>query len=107
MAPKVFLSSTCYDLRQVREDIETAVTGLGLCPLRSEAESFPIDPTLTTVENCQKVVRESADILVLVIGGRYGSVDSGSGKSITNLEYLAAKTKGIPVYAFVDQQVLT
>lgn len=48
-----------------------------------------------------------ADILVLIIGGRYGSAADESAKSVTNLEYLAARQKGIPVYAFVDQGILT
>jgi hypothetical protein len=42
----------------------------------------------------------------LIVGGRYGSVPSGSGKSITNLEYLTAKAHGLPVFAFVHRDVL-
>jgi hypothetical protein len=42
---------------------------------------------------------------VLVIGGRYGSIDDKTDKSITNLEFLAARQKGIPVYAFVEKGV--
>jgi len=52
-------------------------------------------------------VERDTDILVLVIGGRYGFVDSDSGKSITNLEYLAARSKGIPIYTFVEKSVLS
>lgn len=43
---------------------------------------------------------------MLVVGGRYGSIDVRSGKSITNLEYLAAREKGIPLYVFVEERVL-
>ncbi len=52
-----------------------------------------------------RAVKERADIFILIIGARYGSQNE-SGKSITNLEYLEAKAKGIPVYVFVLKQVL-
>ena len=106
--PTVMISSTFYDLRQIRTNLAEFITDdLGYLPLLSEFPSFPVNPDLNTVENCQARVKENADILVLVIGGRYGSVDSRSDKSITNLEFLAARAKGIPVYAFVEQSILS
>jgi hypothetical protein len=72
----------------------------------SEFDSFPVDTSLKTVENCIERVQSEADILVLVVGGRYGSTVP-SGKSITNLEYLQARAKGIPVYVFVEKSVLS
>ena len=106
--PKVMISSTCYDLRQMRADLAAFVMDeLGYVPLLSELPSFPVDPDLDTVENCRARVDENANILVLVVGGRYGSIDSRSDKSITNLEFLAARAKGIPVYVFVEQTTLS
>jgi len=43
--------------------------------------------------------------MVLIVGGRYGTT-TDQGKSVTNLEYLRAKAKGIPVYVFVDNSIL-
>src|SRR2546426_4163085 len=92
-------SSTFYDLRQVRADLTAFIVDeLGYVPLLSELNSFPVDPDAATAENCRRRVEEDADILILVVGGRYGSVDSDTAKSITNLEYLAARSKGIPIY---------
>ena len=103
--PSVFVSSTCYDLKQVRADIKGFLEGLGLEPLLSEYNSFPIDPDLGTVENCLKMVESKADIFLLIVGGRYGQqVDRG--KSVTNLEFLTAGAKGIPKYVFVMRCVL-
>jgi len=79
---------------------------LGFEPMLSEFDSFPVDTSLKTVENCIERVQSEADILVLVVGGRYGSTVP-SGKSITNLEYLQARAKGIPVYVFVEKSVLS
>jgi hypothetical protein len=104
--PTVFLSSTFYDLRQVRADLTAFIEEqLGYRVLASELPSFPVEPDASTIENCRRRVRDDADLLILVIGGRYGSVDSNA-KSVTNLEYLAARAKRIPVYAFVQQDVL-
>ena len=103
--PSVFVSSTCYDLGQVRAEVKKFLESLGLTPVLSEYSSFPLDPDIGTVENCLKVVDSRADIYVLIVGGRYGSL-TNEGKSITNLEYLRARAKGIPIYAFVLKSVL-
>lgn len=103
--PVVFVSSTCYDLKQVREDLKDFFEeNYGFQTMLSEFDSFPIDPCKGTFENCVENVDKAADIFVLIIGNRYGYVME-SGKSITNLEYLHAKAKGIPIYVFVDKQL--
>lgn len=104
--PTVFISSTCYDLKQVRNDLKNIIEeDIGLEALLSEYYSFPIDPSIGTVENCLRIVEQRADIFILIIGSRYGST-LDNGKSITNLEYLRAKAKGIPIYAFVDKTII-
>lgn len=84
------VSSTFYDLRQIRADLAQFITNeLGYVPLLSELPPFPVDPDLDTVANCRARVERDADIFVLVIGGRYGSIDDKTDKSITNLEFLS------------------
>lgn len=104
--PSVFVSSTCYDLAQVRHDLGLFFESLGMTPLLSEFNSFPVDPDLDALGNCLANVKEKADILVLIVGGRYGS-ETESGKSVTNLEYLEAKARGIPRYVFVQKAILS
>jgi hypothetical protein len=41
--------------------------------LLSEHPSFPIDPGVTTIENCRRRVEQDADLFVLIVGMRYGS----------------------------------
>lgn len=104
--PTVFVSSTCYDLKQIRTDLKSFFEEqLGYDVLLSEYASFPIDPNIGTANNCLRAVDERADIFVLVVGCRYGCVTE-TGHSITNMEYLRAKEKGIPIYAFVDKRIL-
>lgn len=103
--PVVFVSSTCYDLKQVRADMKEFFEGnYGFEAMLSEFDSFPIDPCVGTFENCLSNVDQCADAFVLIVGNRYGYV-LDSGKSITNLEYLHAKAKGIPMYVFVSTQI--
>jgi len=73
--------------------------------MMSEYNSFPVDPNTAAIENCLTAVDQRADVFVLIVGGRYGSTNE-HGKSVTNMEYLRARAKGIPVYAFIKQSIL-
>lgn len=101
----LFVSSTCYDLSQVRADLADFAKSLGFEPILSELDSFPVDPSSDTVANCLEVVRSRADLFLLVVGGRYGSI-TDLGKSVTNLEFLEATAKGIPRYVFVKRDII-
>ncbi len=101
--PTVFVSSTCYDLKQVREDIKDFIENdFGFRAMLSEFNSFPVDPCAGTFETCLAAVDSFADVFVLIVGSRYGSVRD-EGKSITNLEYLHANAKSIPIYIFLSK----
>jgi hypothetical protein len=102
--PRVFVSSTYYDLRQVRKDLGGFLASVGCTPVLSETSTFPVMPGRGTVDNCISNV-DNSDILVLIVGGRYGTmVDSN--KAVTNLEYDTAKMRGIPIYTFVEKSVM-
>ena len=105
-APNVFVSSTLFDLSEVRAQIRQFIEQIGWSPVMSEHDSFPIDPDQSTVENCKRNVRENADIFVMAVGARYGSIDSETEKSVTNIEFLEARARGLPVYVFVEREVL-
>lgn len=103
---RVFVSSTCFDLNQIREDIRNCIIQLGHEPLLSEYPSFPVSPDLGTVENCKRNVRENTDIFLLVVGGRRGSLDVQLDKPVTNIEYETAKEEGVDTFVFVSRSVL-
>ena len=55
--PSIFVSSTCYDLKQIRRDIREFIEAdLGYEAILSEYDSFPIDPDKDTINNCLRVV---------------------------------------------------
>jgi hypothetical protein len=101
----IFVSSTCYDLSQIRVDLSDFIESNGHAPVLSEFNNFPVNPQDNTIKNCISAVRESADIMVLIVGNRYGSL-TDTGKSITNSEFLAARQKRIPIFVFVDKKTL-
>ena len=54
----IFVSSTCYDLSQIRKDLRDFITGLGHNPILSEQNDFPIDPQIDNWENCINAVKD-------------------------------------------------
>lgn len=87
-------------------DLKRFIEGIGYEAVVSESANFPVNPQASTIENCLNAVRDRADILILIVGARYGSVVVERDRSITNLEYLEAKSKGIPVYVFITDKIL-
>jgi hypothetical protein len=80
---------------------------LGYDAVISENSAFPVNPQASTLDNVVSAVRDRADIMVLMVGARYGTTPSGQGdRSITNLEYLEAKAKGIPTYVFISRRII-
>ena len=102
---RIFISSTCYDLSQIRKDLKEGIEAMGHIPILSENKDFPVSPGFTSAENCINAVRNETDVFVLIIGNRYGfKLDSG--KSITNTEFLTAFNENIPIYTFTLKEVI-
>lgn len=102
--PRVFVSSTCYDLKYIRENLKYFIRRLGYEPVLSEEGSVFFDPTLHTQDACLAEV-PNCQMFVLIIGGRHGSSFKSAGHSITNAEYKKATELRIPVFALVEQAV--
>ncbi len=103
---RIFISSTYYDLEEIREHMSENITALGHEAVLSEFSSFPVIPSLKAIENCKHNVRENSDIFILIIGQRRGSIDSVTDRSVTNLEYETAKQNGLDIFVFVKQEIL-
>lgn len=104
--PRVFLSSTCYDLKYIRENLKYFIKTSGYEPVLSEEGSVYYDPTLDTQDSCLREV-PSCQLFVLVIGGRFGEVYKDTEASITNIEYREAVKSKVPIFALVDNLVLS
>ncbi len=104
--PRVFISSTCYDLKYIRENLKYFISTLGYDPVLSEEGAVYYDPALDTQDSCLREI-PTCQMFVLVIGGRFGGVYKDTEDSITNNEYREAVKSKIPVFALVDRAILS
>lgn len=103
--PRVFVSSTCYDLGEVRDNLFTFIKSLYFEPVLSERGDVFYHPDLHTHESCIHEI-ENCQLFILIIGGRFGgNYKSDPKKSIVNAEYIAARENDIPVFCFVKKEV--
>ncbi len=102
--PRVFISSTCYDLKYIRENLKYFIKTLGYEPVLSEEGSVYYDPQRDTQDSCLAEL-PSCQLFVLIIGGRFGEAYKDTEASITNTEYREAVKLKIPVFALVDNSV--
>lgn|GEM_PF-2531361 len=102
--PRIFLSSTCFDLNDARSSLTTFLEEFGFEVLNSQLPSFGVKPKTHSHQACLDEIPK-ADYVVLIIGGRRGGTFIGSERSITNEEVKLALKLSIPVIAFVDQRV--
>lgn len=102
--PKVFLSSTIYDLRDLRDAVQIALRKDGYTVLASEDGSIPVDSSKHSYEVCLDAAR-NCDCLVAVIDGRFGGTMPDGKISITQAEVETALDKARQVYVFVRQGV--
>ena len=102
---KIFVSSTCFDLEQIREDLRKNIISIGHEPILSELPTFSVLPDLDTIANCKRNVKENCDIFILIIGGKSGSKDPSTNKSIVNIEYDTAVKNNKDIFIFVDERV--
>lgn len=104
--PRVFVSSTFYDLKYIRENLKYFIKTIGYEPVLSEDGDVFYNPKVHTHESCLTEV-PSCQIFVLIIGGRYGGAYLHGDKSITNMEYETAISNQIPVFALAESAVLS
>lgn len=103
--PRIFVSSTYYDLKHVREIIREFIEDLGYESVLSEFSDIFYRPGDTVQNSCLREI-SSCDIFIVIVGKRYGSCFSGDSLSITHREYIEAQNQSIPIYSFVDLDVL-
>lgn len=94
---QVFISSTYTDLIDERQATVQAILEAGHIPAGMELFKPGNESQLKTI---YKWIDES-DVYMLILGGRYGTIEKKTNKSYTQLEYEYALSKNIPVFAVV------
>ncbi|NEM98199.1 DUF4062 domain-containing protein [Pontibacter burrus] len=94
---QVFVSSTFTDLKEERQAAVEAILSAGHIPAGMELFTAGDESQMTVIK---RWIDES-DVYLLILGGRYGSVEAKTGKSYTHLEYEYAIEKKKPHFAVV------
>src|SRR4051794_9924424 len=94
---QVFVSSTFLDLQEERAAVVSALLQLEAFPAGMELFPAADEDAWTLI----KRVIDSSDYYLLVVGGKYGSVDAETELSYTEMEYDYAVEQGRPVMAFL------
>jgi len=97
---QVFVSSTYTDLRDERQAAVEAILMAGHVP--AGMELFAAGD-----QSQMEVIRQwiaDSDVFLLILGGRYGSIDPTSRKSYVHLEYEHAVSLGKPLFACVVEE---
>lgn len=102
--PRIFLSSTYYDLRQVRADLDRFIKEQGYEPVLNEQGNIPYGKEEKLEDYCYKEIN-NVDILVSIIGGRYGSESKIEKHSISQMELKTAYELNKQVYIFIEKNV--
>ncbi len=89
--PRVFVSSTCFDLYEVRDSLKAFIQSYGFEPILSERGDVYYNPDLHTHDSCLIEVL-NCQLFILIIGGRFGGESKiDPEKSIVNMEFDTAK----------------
>jgi len=111
------VSSTYYDLKHIRKNIETFIEEMGYEAVLFESGDIPYKHNEPMDSSCFQEI-ENAHMQVLILGGRYGDPTTQDKSkrirndayekynSITKEEFNQAKRRKIPVFIFVEKNVL-
>ena len=95
----IFISSTYEDLKNERQALMGVALENNFIPVGMEqfhaAPASQWDVITKMIDEC--------DFYLLVIGGRYGSIDEETGISYTEKEYNYAKSKGLPILVLIKE----
>lgn len=94
---QIFVSSTFSDLKHERQAAVEAILAAGHIPAGMELFAAGDESQLEVIRRWI----DDSDVYMLILGGRYGSIDPASGLSYTELEYDYAVEKGLPLFALV------
>ncbi|MFQ5674304.1 MAG: DUF4062 domain-containing protein [bacterium] len=101
---RVFVSSTYYDLKSVRQELMKFLSELGFEPVLFETAGAV--PNIPAADSALQHAAQ-ADICVLIVGTSYGTKSESSNLSHTHIEFRTAMDRGRPIFSFVEQETLT
>jgi len=104
--PRVFISSTYYDLKHVRNDVCNFITSLGYAPVMHDKGGVAYTQIEPLENSCYSEL-STCDIVVCIIGNHFGTQSSNSDFSITMEELRTALKNKKKIYIFIAKDVYT
>ena len=106
---KVFISSTVYDLLDIRAEVEQLLRDMRLVPVLSGSATSGFQPLAdqNSIETCLANLRQ-CDAMIIILCQRYGPSLAPAGfpdLSATHLEYREAKNLGKPIHMYVRDRL--
>lgn len=98
---QIFISSTYEDLKEERAAVSQTLLDVGCIPVGMER--FPASGM--DQMNYIKKMLDTCDYYILILAGRYGSVDPADGVGYTEKEYDYAVANEIPVMSFIVDEI--
>lgn len=102
--PRVFISSTYYDLRLIRSDLERFLKELNYDPILFERGHIPYGKEAPLEDYCYREIN-TCDIVVTIIGGKFGTISKNQQNLITQNELKIALDLNKQVYIFIEKSV--
>lgn len=93
---QIFVSSTYTDLIEERQAAVQAILDAGHIPAGMEL----FKSGKSQMKTIQKWI-DNSDVYMLILGGRYGSIEKESALSYTELEYKYALSKNMPIFTII------
>jgi len=96
---QIFVSSTFEDLKEERKKVIESILNFSHIPAGMELFTASNDEQFEYI----KKILDTCDYYVLIIGGRYGTINQVTGISYTEQEYDYAVGLGLPILAFIHE----
>lgn len=108
--PRMFISSTCYDLQEIRHNLRSFIKEFSYEPVMSEFGDIFYEFDAHTQDSCLREI-EKSQMYILIIGNNYGSIFHKEKKdieypdSITLSEFKKSIEVNIPKIIFINKFV--
>lgn len=97
----VFVSSTYEDLQEERKKVMGALLQMNCFPVGMEYFNASDESQWSVIKH----LIDECDYYVIILAGKYGSIDEESGKSFTQKEYEYAQSINVPILSFVHKDI--
>lgn len=98
---QIFVSSTYEDLKMERQEVMATVVSTGNVPIGMEY--FPAGNASPFDYIKQQI--DGADYYILIVAGKYGSINDETGISYTEMEFDYAVSKSVPIAVLLHKDI--